>query len=209
MPTTEQITHSYEPRPWQAEVHVMMASHRYNVIIVHRRGGKTVMCVNTLIATAIATPGGRFAYFAPLLKQAKSICWNLLKEYTQGIPGIQFRETELRVIFPNGAEIALFAGESHDAARGQGFDGVVLDEVAQFPIDAWGSSIRPTLSDRHGWALFIGTPRGLDQLHEFYMRGQDASQHEWWSAMYRVRRYIFSHRRRGIADANCDFASCG
>ena len=37
MPTTEQITHGYDPRPWQAEVHTMMASHRYNVIIVHAR----------------------------------------------------------------------------------------------------------------------------------------------------------------------------
>jgi hypothetical protein len=182
--TTEQIVHRYQPRDWQAEVHSLIAGARYSVVIVHRRGGKTVMAVNTLIAAAIAAPNGRYAYAAPLLKQSKSIAWNLLKDFTEGIPGVQFRETELRVIFPNGSEIALFAGESHDTIRGQGFDGVVLDEVAQFPIDAWGSSIRPTLSDREGWALFIGTPRGLDQLHEFFIRGQDPSHPEWVSAIY-------------------------
>lgn len=110
------------------------------------------MAINLLIAACLARPNGRFAYFAPTLKQAKQISWGLLKEYTANIPGIDFKEAELRVIFPTGSEIQLFSGEQHDAARGMGFDGVVLDEIANFPPDAWPSSIRPTLSDRGGWA---------------------------------------------------------
>lgn len=122
------------------------------MLVVHRRAGKTVMAINLLIAACLARPNGRFAYFAPTLKQAKQISWGLLKEYTANIPGIDFKEAELRVIFPTGSEIQLFSGEQHDAARGMGFDGVVLDEIANFPPDAWPSSIRPTLSDRGGWA---------------------------------------------------------
>lgn len=182
----EQIRIPYEPRDWQAKAHAAIPAHRFNTLIVHRRGGKTYLSVALLVTSALATERGRFAYFAPLLKQAKSICWNLLKEFTLDVPGVEFRETELRATFPNGSEIMLFAGESHDAVRGMGFDGIVLDEVAQFPADAWGSSIRPTLSDRNGWLVAIGTPRGIDQLHEFFVRGQDPQQAEWWSAVFRA-----------------------
>ena len=180
------ITTSYRPRAWALEVHEAIARHRFNVLVCHRRAGKTVVCVNVLIAAAVATPNGRFAYFAPQLKTARAISWSLFREYTDGIPGVVFKEADLTVVFPNGATVQLFSGEQHDSARGQGFDGVVLDEVAQFPIEAWGSSIRPTLSDRGGWAIMIGTPRGADAFFDFFQRGQDPSQTEWWSASYPV-----------------------
>lgn len=182
----EQVGFDYVPRSWAQTVHTMIAMFRFSAVIAHRRAGKTYLCVVSLILAAVSTPSGRFAYFAPLLKQAKSIAWALLKEMTIDIPGVVFREVELICIFPNGATIQLFSGEQHDACRGMGFDGIVLDEVAQFPPDAWGSSIRPTLSDRTGWMLAIGTPRGIDQLHEFFTRGQDPAQSEWWSAVYRA-----------------------
>jgi hypothetical protein len=183
---TDLVQFAYQPRPWQLRVHALMAGHRYTVVVVHRRGGKTYLACNTLITAAMAKPEGRFAYVAPLLKQAKAISWALFKQLCAPIPGVQFKDSELLARFPNGATIQLFSGESHDDIRGQGFDGVVLDEFAQFPIDAWGSSIRPTLSDRHGWALMIGTPRGLDLLHEFFMRGQDHRHDEWCSASFPV-----------------------
>jgi len=31
---------------------------------------------------------------------------------------------------------------------------------------AWRSVIRPALSDREGWAVFIGTPKGRNEFHE-------------------------------------------
>jgi hypothetical protein len=40
------------------------------------------------------------------------------------------------------------------------FDGVVLDEVGQIRPSAWYSVLRPSLSDRRGWAIFAGTPAG-------------------------------------------------
>jgi len=178
------ISIPYAPRAWQQAVHQAMQGHRFTVVVAHRRSGKTVLSVATLISAAIATRNGRFAYVAPSIKQARGITWNLFKELTQAIPSMTFRESENRMIFPNGAEIALFSGEQHDAMRGIGLDGVVLDELAQFPPDAFGSSIRPTLSDRSGWALIIGTPAGLDLLHEFYQRGQDPSYPDWWSGLF-------------------------
>lgn len=183
--TTETITAGYQPRAWQQDVHQHMAQHRYTVIVAHRRSGKTVAAVNTLIAAAMANSGGRFAFAAPTIKQARGISWQLFKECTAAIPHMTFRESELRVIFPNGSEIGLYSGELHDAMRGIGLDGVVLDEIANFPAEAWGSSIRPTLSDRNGFALLIGTPRGVgDQFHQMYLRGQNSDYTEWWSGSY-------------------------
>ncbi|WP_227269873.1 terminase large subunit domain-containing protein [Roseobacter weihaiensis] len=148
-----------------------MSEHRFCCCVVHRRGGKTVLAVNTLIAAAMALPQGRFAYIAPTVKQAKSISWPIFREYTLGIPGIDFRPAENKIVFPNGAEVMLFSADLHDSIRGHGLDGAVLDEVASFPAEAWPTSIRPTLSDKNGWALFVGTVRGQgDEFHRAYPR---------------------------------------
>jgi hypothetical protein len=33
---------------------------------------------------------------------------------------------------------------------------------------AWGEVLRPQLADRKGWALFIGTPLGMNEFHRLY-----------------------------------------
>ena len=52
--------------------------------------------------------------------------------------------------------------------RGIYLDGGVLDEYAQMPSKAWSEVIRPALSDRQGWAVFIGTPKGRNAFYELY-----------------------------------------
>ncbi|WP_195818803.1 hypothetical protein [Roseobacter sp. MH60115] len=132
----------------------------------------------------MALPNGRFAYSAPTIKQAKSISWPIFREYTLGIPGIDFRPAENKIVFPNGAEVMLFSADLHDSIRGHGLDGAVLDEVASFPAEAWPTSIRPTLSDKNGWALFVGTVRGQgDEFHRAYLRGL-GDDPEWCSHMF-------------------------
>ena len=39
--------------------------------------------------------------------------------------------------------------------------------------DAWESTLRPTLSDTQGRAVFISTPRGRNWFYELFARGQD------------------------------------
>jgi len=56
----------------------------------------------------------RFAYIAPTFKQAKSIAWDYMKQFTDKIPYIKFNETELRVDLPNGARITLLGAENSD-----------------------------------------------------------------------------------------------
>lgn len=174
-----QQVHLYAPRPLQAELHARLR--RFNVLVAHRRFGKTVFCVNELIARAAAStlPEPRFGYVAPLLVQAKDIAWTYLKRFTAPIPGIEVRETELWVELPNGARIRLYGADNADRLRGLYFDGVVLDEYAQMSPHVWPEIVRPMLADRQGWALFIGTPMGRNHFHALYDK---ASRDEAWLA---------------------------
>jgi len=159
------------------------------VLVCHRRFGKTALSINQLIRAATDTnrPDWRGAYIAPLYKQAKTVVWDELKKYC-GIGTddcmAKFHETELRADFKNGARIRLFGAENPDSLRGIYLDGVIFDEVAQMPKRIWTEVIRPALSDRKGWAIFIGTPRGKNAFHEIY---EDAKRDsDWFTAMYRA-----------------------
>jgi hypothetical protein len=72
----------------------------------------------------------------------------------------------------NGAKIMLFGGDNADAMRGMGFNGVYLDEYGDFRPSVWGNVIRPTLSDRLGWAVFGGTPKSKNQFYDIYKVSQ-------------------------------------
>lgn len=116
-------------------------------------------------------PDPRFAYIAPYYAQAKDVVWAYVKRYTGGIPGASPNEGELRVDFAhNGARMRLYGADNYDRLRGIYLDGVVLDEFADQPPQAWREVIRPALADRKGWALFIGTPKGKNAFYDVYQR---------------------------------------
>ncbi|BDQ34108.1 terminase large subunit domain-containing protein [Pseudodesulfovibrio portus] len=177
----------YTPRRHQAEIEACLA--RFSVLVCHRRFGKTVLSVNRLIRAARETrrPDWRGAYIAPLYRQAKTVVWDELKRYcgvgTDGCT-VRFNETELRADFDNGARVRLFGANNPDSLRGMYLDGVVFDEVAQMPHRVWTEVIRPALSDRNGWAMFIGTPRGKNALYEIWEKAR--VDPDWFTAMYRA-----------------------
>lgn len=170
----------YEPRAAFIPFH--QRNKRWSCLVCHRRAGKTVACINDLIAAALLFKGkdGRFAYIAPQYAQAKDIAWNYIKQFTGVIPGISYNESELRVDFPNGHRIRLYGTENENRLRGLYLDGVILDEYAQIHPSVWDQIIRPMLSDRRGWAVFIGTPMGHNA---FYAKYQEAIQNpnDWFS----------------------------
>jgi hypothetical protein len=180
----QRVVIPYEPRPKQLELHSLMAKHRFGVVVCHRRFGKTVCAVASLVHAAISDKrkDGRYGYIAPYYKQAKKVTWDYFKKLAYNIPGVKFYESELKVDFPNGSQIHLFGGDNPDALRGMYLDGVVIDEVADSRPNLWGEVIRPALSDRLGWALFIGTFKGVDKLYELYQMAQDSPG--WFTKIY-------------------------
>jgi hypothetical protein len=120
----------------------------------------------------------RFAYIAPTFKQAKSIAWDYMKQFTAKIPNTKFNETELRVDLPNGSRITLLGAENSDGLRGIYLDGCVIDEYANIDGKLFAEIIRPALSDRKGYCVFIGTPAGMN--NNFYDLYQHANGAEDW-----------------------------
>jgi hypothetical protein len=174
----------YRPRRWQQECHRRLK--RFSVLVVHRRAGKTVMAIMTLLDAALRThkTHARFGYIAPFRNQAKSIAWDYLTFYARKVPGVLVNESELWVEFPNGARVRLFGADNPDALRGLYFDGVVLDEVAQMRPTVWSTIVRPALTDRLGWALFIGTPQGVNLFSDLYFKGRRTPD-RWYTALWR------------------------
>lgn len=159
---------------------------RWSCLVAHRRAGKTVACVADLIDAALRCekPSPRFAYIAPLYVQAKDVAWGYVKGMTRDIPGVAFNEAELRVDLPGDRRIRLYGADNYDRLRGIYLDGVILDEYADMPPAAWGAVIRPSLSDRQGWAVFIGTPKGRNAFWEVHERAK--ADGEWFSAILRA-----------------------
>lgn len=157
---------------------------RWACIVAHRRAGKTVACVMDIVKRAIEHKGRepRFAYIAPTYTQAKDVAWAYLKEYTSAIPGMTASESELSVTFPhNGARIRLYGSDNYDRLRGLYLDGAIIDEAGDQDPRAFPEVIRPALSDRQGWATFIGTPKGRNRFYDIYEYAKASD--DWFSGM--------------------------
>lgn len=178
----------YVPRPWQNEFH--LNTKRWNVAVLHRRAGKTVLAIMTLLSKALRAPlnpvaPARFGYLAPYLNQSKSIAWNMLKHYSSVIPNISINESELWIELPhNKARIRLYGADNAEALRGGFFDFIVIDELKDIKPSVWHEIIRPALADRDGGALLMGTPSGANLLSELFYKAQN--DEEWYTCLRTV-----------------------
>lgn len=181
--TKGHISTGYNPHKYQVEVHKRRK--RFNVLVCHRRWGKTVLAVNSIIDDALKSTkvNPRYGYIAPYRTQAKNVSWDIFKLYTANIPGVSYNEAELKIKFAhNGAVITLCGADNPDALRGIYLDGCVMDEMADMKPDTWTAVVRPAIADRKGWVIFIGTPKGYDLFYEMYNRG--LADPDWHAALY-------------------------
>ena len=178
-----QVKIPYKPRELQAEMHQNVR--RWNVLVMHRRFGKTVWAVNHLIKYALICelPRPRVAFIAPTFTQAKRIAWDYVKYYASVIPGVSFNETELRVDFPNSGRLMLLSAENPDSLRGIYLDLCVFDEFGMQNPRVWGEVVRPALSDREGAAVFLGTPAGHNHFFDLLEQAkseEDNGSDQWY-----------------------------
>lgn len=193
----------YTPRFPQTEIHPQLESHRFCVLVTHRQMGKTVCAVNHLLKQAcmLNLPNGRYFYVAPFLKQAEMLVWDYFKRFTAPLAAmptasgqiknlLQINEAKLSLRLPNGAVVRVLGADNPDAMRGTYADGIVLDEYAQIKPNVFNEIIRPMLTSRKGWCVFLGTPKGQDHFYDVYCHAAKefaANPHgEWWAGMYRA-----------------------
>jgi hypothetical protein len=161
---------------------------RFACLVAHRRAGKTVACVHDLQRAALQCEleRPRFAYISPYRGQSKQVAWDYLVDAAKPFfeIGAIASVSELRVDYPNGGQVRLYGADNPDALRGIWLDGCVLDEYADMDPRLWSEVLRPALSDRGGWAVFIGTPRGRNDFYNIHKRAQ--SDPTWFSLILKA-----------------------
>lgn len=147
---------------------------RFRVVVAGRRFGKTHLAIRELCFHAKEV-NKEVWYVAPTYKMARQIVWKKLKNKLTDLKWIaKTNETELSITLKNGSTISLKGADNYDSLRGVGLDFIVLDEFADIDPEAWFETLRPTLSDKQGRALFIGTPKGIGNwAYELYQNSLD------------------------------------
>jgi predicted phage terminase large subunit-like protein len=128
------------------------------------------------MVVAGASKGGDYGWVAPSFRVGE-LGWRMIVKLAQQIPGVSVQERPVyRMTFPSGGTIQMWSSEHPDSLRGMTLNGVVFDEAALARPEAW-PTLRPTLSVRNGWAMFISTPKGLNWFHKLY---EDAAHMKSW-----------------------------
>ena len=156
---------------------------RFRVCVAGRRFGKTFLSTTELLKASIAGKNKNCWYVAPTYGAAKEIAWDMLMHTIPEDYIAKSNETALSLKLINGSTISLKGAEKPNNLRGRALDFVVLDEFADMRPEAWFEVIRPSLSDRQGSALFIGTPKGRNHFYDLWAKGVDGAD-GWQSYQY-------------------------
>jgi hypothetical protein len=152
----------------KAQEDIVADTRRFKVVIAGRRFGKTHLAIRQLCFYG-RIPDQEIWYVAPTYRQAKMITWKKLKKKLVDQRWVKkANESELSILLKNGTTISLKGADNYDSLRGIGLDYLILDEFADIDPEAWYETLRPTLSDKGGHALFIGTPKGMNWAKDLY-----------------------------------------
>jgi len=155
---------------------------RFKVCAWGRRAGKSYLSTYILITEALKKPNQLFFFIAPTFSQARAILWQILKDKTRNGLATAINESRLEVTLINGSKILLKSAEKPDTLRGVSLNGVVFDEYASMRNneEIWKMVIRPALSDKKGFALFISSPAGRSFFYDLYNEAKTKEDWESW-----------------------------
>ena len=156
--------------PHPAQKQVLDCDSRFIVMMAGRRFGKSLISQTISIDTAVNKK--RVAYITPTYQLGKIF----FKEIVDLLPLEIYskNESDLVINFITGGSIRFFTGERLDNLRGLKFHLAVIDEASFIPNleDGWLNSIRPTLTDYKGRAIFLSTPRGKNYFYSLYSKAE-------------------------------------
>ena len=162
---------------------IFLSSSRFVSVVAGRRFGKTFLSTGKLLEQAVAGNDRNVWYVAPTYGAAKEIAWNMLIHTIPPEYVYKTNESSLTLRLINGSVIALKGAEKPNNLRGRALDFVVMDEFADMRPEAWYEVLRPSLSDRQGGAMFIGTPKGRNHFYDLWAKGVDGAN-DWESFQY-------------------------
>ena len=152
---------------------------RFKVIVAGRRWGKTVLSLMYLLKD-VFQPNERRWFITPTYRQGKMIVFPVLRQMFAGFDNAKLNESEMSVVFDNGAELAVKGADNEHNLRGVELTKAVMDEMAYIKPHVWEEIIMPMLATTQGECLFIGTPSGYDIMYELYSKGQAENNWKSW-----------------------------
>ena len=129
-------------------------------------------------------PMERRWFITPTYRQGKMIVFPVLRQMFAGFVGAKLNESEMSVIFDNGAELSVKGADNEHNLRGVELTKVVMDEMAYIKPHVWQEIVLPMLATTQGEALFIGTPNGYDAMYDMFIRGQ--GDQDWVSWQFKT-----------------------
>lgn len=152
------------------QMEVFRDQHRFRVVVAGRRWGKTALS-RVLIIKHARKPKQKIWYVAPTYKMAKQIMWTDLLDALPAKWIHKINETSMTITLINKTIISLKGADKADSLRGVGLNFIVLDEFQDMSEETWTKVLRPTLADKGGHAIFIGTPKAYNYLYTLYQNG--------------------------------------
>jgi len=161
------------PTPHINQQKILQAERRFIVVMCGRRFGKSEL--SQILCITEALKGGQVAYVTPTYGLAQVFFERLAK-----VLPFKNNISKLKIYCPNEGSIEFFTGERLDNLRGRKFHLVIIDEAAFISDleDGWNNSIRPTLTDYEGRAVFLSTPRGKNFFYSLFMK---QGENDWQS----------------------------
>ncbi|EAQ81675.1 phage terminase large subunit [Blastopirellula marina] len=174
------------PLPHQREI--LRDRHRHKRVICGRRWGKTGA---GLIAAILGhgdpsgpghwkgmVDGGTLYWVAPTFAQSKKIERDIMLAFANS--GLVYVKSEGRIEHPSGGSITIKTAAAPVSLRGEGLDGMIGDEFAFVRKEVWSDALRPALSDRRGWSMFLTTPNGPNWMKDQHdLDGVDPTYKSW------------------------------
>lgn len=158
---------------------VLEDPHRFITMVCGRRWGKDHLASIKILShslTHASNRGGKmYAWLNPVYNPQGKESFRVFRSFAEsgGLIKKVVETPPMEVRLINGDKVTFFSADQPDNLRGGQYDGVILNE-AGFISDldeVWSGPVAAMLLDRAGWAWIMGTPKGKNAFHKFFLRG--------------------------------------
>jgi hypothetical protein len=206
------IPYNFDPRSYQLPLFKAIDNgYRRGICIWHRRAGKDKTFFNVAVKKAAERVGAIYYYF-PTMSQGRKVIWQGRDKagypFLGHIPPDFIRkksDQEMRLEFVNGSSLQILGTDRLEVV-GPNPIGCIFSEFSLQNPRGW-DYVRPILAENNGWALFNGTPRGMNHLYKMYNIAR-AHPEDWFSEVLTVddthaitQEAIDLERRAGMSEA--------
>jgi hypothetical protein len=179
-----ELPYQFKARDYQKEIinAYFLHSFRHLFLIIHRRAGKDLTCLQIMVAASLMRVG-TYLYLLPQTNQARRVIWRGItgegKRFLDFIPKEiihKTNSTDMSIELVNGSIIQFGGSNNFNSYMGTNPIFIVYSE---FPLHnpMARNYLSPIIRENGGSEIIQGTPRGKNHAYSLY---QAAIQDEQW-----------------------------